>query len=128
MARRRRSAAEWAGLIDQWRESGLRLPASCQRCGLNRGAMQGWVYKLGRRLAMEAARQGARDAEAPDQGGPAPPASLPVRVAEPSAERDGSDGAGVAIVLGAGRRVVVRPGCDPDTLRRVVAVQEGRPC
>ena len=128
MARRRRTAAEWAALIDQWRDSGLRLPAFCERRGLNRGTMQGWVYKLGRRVAIEAARQGTRAAEALDRGGPTPAAFLPVRVAEPSAGHEGSDDAGVAIVLGAGRWVVVRPGFDPDTLRRVVAALEGRPC
>ena len=38
-------AAEWAALIDQWRQSGLSLPAFCQRHGLSRGSMQNWVYK-----------------------------------------------------------------------------------
>ena len=33
MARIRRQAAEWAALIDQWRQSGLSLPAFCQRHG-----------------------------------------------------------------------------------------------
>ena len=40
MARVCRQAAEWAALIDQWRQSGLSLPAFCQRHGLSRGTMQ----------------------------------------------------------------------------------------
>jgi hypothetical protein len=35
---------------------------------------------------------------------------------------------GVEVVLGMGRRVTVEAGFDPETLRRVVAVLEGRPC
>jgi hypothetical protein len=35
MARIRRQAAEWAALIDQWRQSGLSLPAFCQQQGLD---------------------------------------------------------------------------------------------
>ena len=42
MARVLRQAAEWAALIDQWRQSGLSLPAFCQRHGLSRGTMQNW--------------------------------------------------------------------------------------
>jgi hypothetical protein len=34
----------------------------------------------------------------------------------------------VAVVIGSGRRVVVGPGFDSETLRRVIAVLEGRPC
>jgi hypothetical protein len=43
MARRRRGAAQWAALIDEWEPSGLGLPEFCRRRGLNRGTMQGWV-------------------------------------------------------------------------------------
>jgi hypothetical protein len=43
MARVRRQAAEWAALIDQWRQGGLSLPAFCQRHGLSRGTMQNWA-------------------------------------------------------------------------------------
>ena len=45
MAKVRRQAAEWAALIDEWRQSGLSLPELCQRNGLSRGTMQNWVYK-----------------------------------------------------------------------------------
>jgi hypothetical protein len=48
-----RRQAEWAALIDQWRQSGLSLPAFCQRHGLRRGTMQNWVYKPALRRAVE---------------------------------------------------------------------------
>jgi hypothetical protein len=44
MAKVRRQAAEWARLIDQWRASGLSLPAFCSQQGLKRDTMQNWVY------------------------------------------------------------------------------------
>jgi hypothetical protein len=134
MANGRRQAADWASLIDQWRQSGLSLPAFRRRHGLSRGTMQNWVYKPALKRAVEEAR---REAQAPaaDPGhadGPLPsdpsPAFLPIRVAEAIPGREESNRTGVEIVLGAGRRVVVRAGFDSETLRRVVAVLEGRPC
>src|SRR3954451_15571426 len=89
MARIRRQAAEWAALIDQWRQSGLSLPAFCQRHGLSRSTMQNWVYKPALQRAVEEARRAARDAESPQSDRPlrsAPaPAFLPVRIAEVTA-------------------------------------------
>jgi hypothetical protein len=131
MARVRRSAAERAALIDQWRDSRLSLLAFCSRRGLNAKTMSGWVYKAAQRAAIDEARRevppavGARvhrDTSAPG------PAFLPVRVADAAARNRVSGRSGVVIVLGPGRRVVIAPGFDPETLRRVVAVLEGRPC
>jgi hypothetical protein len=128
MARIRRQAAEWAALIDQWRQSGLSLPAFCQRHGLSRGSMQNWVYKPELKRAVEAAR---REAQGPVDEPPAPatvPAFLPVRVVQAAAVGEASDRSGVEVVIGAGRRVVIGAGFDAETLRRVVAVLEGRMC
>jgi hypothetical protein len=120
----------WAARIDQWRESGLSLPAFCQRHGLSRGTMQNWVYKPALRRAVEDVRRAAqtpRDEPAVTAEVPTPPhAFLPVRLAgviNPSAE-PGSRSA-IEVVLGEGRRVAVGPGFDPETLRRVVAALEG---
>jgi hypothetical protein len=132
MAKRRLQAADWAALIDQWRQSGLSLPAFCQRHGLSRGTMQNWVYKPALQRAVEEARRAARDAESsqadrPLRSAPAP-AFLPVRIAEVTAASQPPDRTGVEIILGAGRRIVLGAGFDTETLRRVVAVLEGRPC
>jgi transposase len=126
MARVRLRAADWAALIDEWRQSGLSLPAFCQRHGLSRGTMQNWVYKPALQRAVEEARREARTDRTPPSD-PAP-AFLPVRIAEAAARGEVSDRTGVEVVLGPGRRIVVAPGFDPETLRRVVAVLEGRPC
>jgi hypothetical protein len=128
MARVRLRAADWAALIDQWRQSGLSLPAFCQRHGLSRGTMQNWVYKPALQRAAEEARRQAWAAE--DRPPPLDRAAafLPVRIAEPAARDEAPARTGVEVVLGPGRRVVIAPGFDPETLRRVVAVLEGRPC
>ena len=134
MAKVRRQAAEWAALIDQWRQSGLSLPAFCERHGLCRGTMQNWVYKPALQRAVDEARRQAqtRAADPGQTDAPPPsdssPAFLPVRIAEPTAGPVGADRTGVEIVLGAARRVVVAAGFDAETLRRVVAVLEGRTC
>jgi hypothetical protein len=127
-----RRAADWATLIDQWRQSGLSLPAFCQQHGLSRGTMKNWVYKSSLKRAVEEARHKPRAAEAPRADQPvlaAPaPAFLPIRVAAVTAAPQGSDRTGVEVILGAGQRIVVGAGFDAETLRRVVAVLEGRPC
>jgi hypothetical protein len=132
MAKVRRRAEEWAALIDQWRESGLSLPAFCRLHGLSRGTMQNWVYKPSLRRAVEEARRGAQSTPADPchaEGPPIPvpsPAFLPVHVAEVTTAPYRLTG--VEVVLGSGRRVAIEAGFDPETLRRVVAVLEGRPC
>ncbi len=60
MARVRRQAAEWAALIDQWRQSGLGLAAFCERHGISRGTMQNWVYKPELKRAVDQARRESR--------------------------------------------------------------------
>jgi hypothetical protein len=128
MAKVRRQAAEWATLIEQWRQSGLSLPAFCQRHGLSRGTMQNWVYKPLLRHAVEQARSQARliDTRCLDPLSPEPsPSFLPVRIAEASPV---SDRTGIEVVLGPGRRIAVAQGFDAETLRRVLAVLESRPC
>jgi hypothetical protein len=134
MANDRLQAADWAALIDQWRQSGLSLRAFCQQNGLSRGTMQNWIYKPTCKQAIEEARrQALTPAADPGPADVSPtsnpsPAFLPVRVAETTANHQGSARTGVEIVLGTGQRVVLGVGFDSETLRRVVAVLEGRPC
>jgi hypothetical protein len=121
MARVRRQAAEWVELIDQWQASGLGLSAFCDRNGLNAGTMSLWIYKRTHKGALDRARRGV--------GGEATAAAfVPVRVMEARPEPPSSGHPGVEVVLGQGRRVTVAAGFDAETLRRVVAVLEGRAC
>jgi DNA-directed RNA polymerase specialized sigma24 family protein len=82
MLRVRRIAAERAALIDQWRDSGLSLPAYCARRGLHAKTMSGWVFKPAHRAAIDAARGAASPAvEARGEHNPftPEPSFLPVR-------------------------------------------------
>ncbi len=123
MARVRRPAAKWVELIDQWHASGLSLPAFCERNGLNFGTMSGWAYKRTHKGALEEARRqvGAVEDTSAD-------VFVPVRVIEAEPGREGADRSGVEVVIGQGRRIALGAGFDAETLRRVVAVLEGRPC
>jgi hypothetical protein len=130
MARRRLDAAEWAILIDEWRECGLSLPAFCSQRGLSRGTMQNWVYKPALKIAVEDARRASRAGRDASPGAtdlPAPPpAFLPVRFAEMIApRRDREASTAIEVILAGGRRIAVGPGFDPETLRQVVAALEG---
>ena len=125
MARVRRSMVEKAALIDPWRKSGLSLPAFCAPRGVNAKTMSGWIHKPAYRAAIDRVRSKAVAAQVPDQ---ATPAFLPVQVADVQAQQHTPGRAGVAVVIGSGRRVVVTPGFDAETLRRVVAVLEDRSC
>ncbi len=77
MARVRRGASEWAVWIDEWRGSGLSLPAFCQRHGLSRGTMQNWVYKPALKRAVEEARGRVKANEEPRAERIAPRGDLP---------------------------------------------------
>ncbi len=130
MARQRYRAGEWAGFIDEWNASGLKLPEFCRRRGLNAGTMEGWIYKPARKRAIETAR---RDGQVMRTSRPhvvtpsvSSPACSPIcfaEVAVPASEPTGR--ATIEVVLATGRRLIVAPGFDPETLRRVVVVLEG---
>jgi hypothetical protein len=132
MVRVRRSVAERVALIDQWRASGLSLPAFCARRGLNAKTMSGWVYKPAHQSAIEKARREALTVGVPPE--PMAPsvrpqaAFLPIQVADVPSRASASLRCDLEIVLASGPRIVVRPGFDRETLRRVVAALEGRPC
>lgn len=132
MVRVRRSAAERAALIDQWRASGLSLPAFCARRGLNAKTMSGWVYKPAHQSVIEKARRKALAVGVPPES-TAPSVRpqttfLPIQVADVPSRASAPLRCDLEIVLATGPRIVVGPGFDPETLRRVVAVLEGRPC
>jgi hypothetical protein len=91
--------------------------------------MQNWVYKPALRRAVEDARrasQAGRSAPVATAEPPTPPpAFLPVRLAGVTAPAPEPMGrSAIEVVLSGGRRIVVGPGFDPETLRLVVAALE----
>ena len=81
---------------------------------------------------MARVRRQGRTAETPCRDPPplpAPsPASLPIRIAEMVAAPPVPDRTGVEVILGSPRRLAITAGFDPETLRRLIAVLEDRPC
>jgi hypothetical protein len=98
---------QWRRRIDQWRASGLSVRAFCARHGLATASFYNWRRVLQRRAADEQ------------------PAFVPVHVVAGAAPDQAS---ALEVVLTDGRTVRVAPGFDATTLRRLLAVLEGRPC
>ena len=97
---------QWRRWIGEWQASGLSVRAFCQRRGLTVGNFYAWRRVLQRRAAEKAA-------------------FVPVQVvADPVPTRTSA----LEVVLTDGRTVRVAPGFDAATLRRLLAVLEGRPC
>jgi hypothetical protein len=88
--------------------------------------MQNWVYKPRLKLAVEDARRASRESHGAPAAATRPPAFLPVRLEEIAAgPPKPHTRSAIEVLLGQGRRILVGPGLDPETLRRVVAVLEG---
>jgi hypothetical protein len=118
MATSLRGALEWARLIEEWRCSGISLPAFCRQRGLKSTTMCGWVYKPALKRAIEEARrlEAGSHAEPVKIAKPSPakstPAFVPVRlrqlIAPPTSEP--APRSAIAVIVGAGRRVVAERG------------------
>jgi hypothetical protein len=134
MAKNRLGAAAWAKLIEEWKHSGLSVPEFCQQRGLSCGTMKGWIYKPGLRRAIENTQHVGRiPRREPTERPPAsatPVEFVPVRLAETTAPQasETTNATAIEVILGAGRRVIVERGFDPETLRQVVAALESDSC
>ena len=105
-ARDERKERQWRSWICRWRGSGLTMRAFCARHGLATASFYNWRRALERRVAEE-------------------PAFVPVQVV---ADAVPAHATGLEVVLADGRAVRIAPGFDAATLRRLLAVLEGRPC
>ena len=97
---------QWRRRINQWRASGLSVRAFCAQRGLSSASFYHWRRVLARRAAEE-------------------PAFVPVQVVADAVPTQPS---ALEVVLTDGRAVRIAPGFDAATLRRLLAVLEGRPC
>ena len=102
--RNERQRRRW---INQWRASGLSVPAFCTRYDLTPASFYYWRRVLERRAAKE------------------PAAFVPVQVVADAVPAQAS---ALEVVLTDGRTVRVAPGFDAATLRQLLAVLEGRLC
>lgn len=118
-----RREAHWRRLLQRWKQSGLPKTDFAQREKISPDVLYWWDREIQRR------DQGRRPAAARSRKRQASPATrhdtfIPVRVIEPTPPAAPSS---LEVVAG-GRLVRVRPGFDPETLRRLVAVLEDRAC
>jgi hypothetical protein len=102
-----RKERQWRRRIDQWRVSGLSVRAFCAQHGLAQASFYAWRRVLERRAAEQ-------------------PAFVPVQVVADATPA--GQGSALEVLLLDGRTVRVAPGFDAATLRRLLAVLEGRPC
>jgi len=110
--------SEWIKRVKRWDRSGLDAAEFAQREKLKPKQLQWWSWKL-------------RASESPPL--PGEPRFLPVRVVTalsvPEAAPTLATATPIEIALGNGRVVRVRPGFDPPTLERVLAIAaEEVPC
>jgi hypothetical protein len=93
----------WAGLVREWRESGLSATAFAARRRIRPGTLQWWAYELKRAAS---------------------PTLKPLEFIEVSREAVAPDQR-FEVHLGNGRRVTVPAAFDADALGRLLAVVEG---
>ena len=105
-ARDERKDRQWRHWIGEWQASGLSVRAFCQRRGLTVASFYAWRRALQRRAAEKAT-------------------FVPVQVLPDAVQTQTS---ALEVLLPDGRTVRVAPGFDAATLRRLLAVLEGRPC
>jgi hypothetical protein len=115
----RRSAAEWSGLVSQWRSSGETARAFCERQGLKPSTFSWWQGELGRRELEEPRR------ETPQKSlpvGEVAPASTFARVRVRQAST--SPASRLEVVSGSGHIVRVQGAVDAVSLRALLEALE----
>ena len=115
----------WADVVSEWRASGLSQKEFCQRRGISDRALNNWLYKspYRERVARILTARSQEDLVTE------PPRFVPVAVLGATmAIYSQAAAAAIEIVLPNGPRIAVTPGFDAETLRRVVAALEARPC
>ena len=131
MPRRSSQAVDWVSLCRKWRGSGLTQSEFCRRLDLP-------LHTFRRRLYHRESGDEAGCVCPPGSTAGPPtrdpsPGFIPVRVVpderpESSSAVPSIHGRPVEVILDCGRRVVVPPGFDPETLRQVVGILERRGC
>ena len=125
MAERENRDQYWASVIRDWRASGVSQKEFCRQRGIADRALNNWLYKSPYRERV------ARLLASPTQGDgdKETPRFVPVSlITAPPAAGPHIGSPAIEIVLESGPRIAVSPGFDHETLRRVAAVLEGRPC
>jgi hypothetical protein len=102
----------WRQRLQRFERSGLSTPAFCAKEGVSVPSFYAWRRRLRQPAAQQAARPAAPAADATRL--------VPVRIATSAAP--------VEVVLPGNVVLRLKPGCDLDFVRTLVATLGGRPC
>src|SRR3954470_14302999 len=109
----------WNALLNDFRKSGLTHAGFCERRGISIHSFRKRLYRVptpkptpGNHLSADGTTSGFL-----------PVTILPDPISATAAARQP-----IELLPGNGRRIAVAPGFDPQTLRRLIAVVEERPC
>ena len=119
MPRSRTVDLRWKALLNDFRRSGLNQAEFCRRRQISLHSFRKHLYQP----------QPARTASSDHR--PANPADqhfLPVTIVPDPTPSITDPPPHLELILPNGRRLVVAPGFDPQTLRRLIAAVEGPPC
>jgi hypothetical protein len=109
----------WNALLNDFRRSGLTQAEFCRRRQISLHSFRKHLYQP--RPSQPAPGDDRSSASAD-------PHFLPVTILPDPIPPLTSSSSHLELVLLNGRRIVVAAGFDPETLRRLIAVVEGRPC
>ena len=125
MAEQQERDERWADVVSAWRASGLSQREFCLRRGISDRALNNWLYKspYRERVAQILAARPQRDLPVEM------PRFMPVSIVATTEDTEAKSRATpIEVVMPSGLRIAVTPGFDAETLRRVVATLEARPC
>ncbi|MGZ3386484.1 MAG: IS66 family insertion sequence element accessory protein TnpA [Frankiaceae bacterium] len=109
----------WNALLNDFRRSGLTHAEFCHRRGIS-------IHSFRKRLYQARTPEPAPADHSPSVS--AAPHFLPVTILPDPTPATAVSPQSLELILPNGRRIAVAPGFDPQTLRRLIAVVEDRPC
>ena len=119
MSRSRTIDLRWNALLHDFRRSGLTQAEFCRRRQISLHSLRKHLYQP---IPSQPASSDDRSSASADHH------FLPVTIlADPIPSTNASQ-PHLELILSNGRRIAVAPGFDPQTLRRLIAFVEGRPC
>ena len=107
----------WNALLNDFRRSGLTQVEFCKRRGISIHSFRKRLYQ---RPTPKPSSTNPHSASAPH--------FLPVTILPDPTTVSAATTHALELVFSNGRRIAVAPGFDPQTLRRLLAVVEDRPC
>ena len=119
MPRSRTIDLHWNALLSDFRRSGLTQADFCRQRNISLASFRYHLYKP---LSPKPALSDTRSSASPDHH------FLPVTILPDPVLSITASQPHLELILFDGRRIAVAPGFDAQTLRRLIAVVEGRPC